>query len=238
MSTTLHITAVIAAFTTLGIAAPSRADAGPGAAERDSRIAQGLADVASHTRRAAAGVGRALAATENADRGMPIVARGTDRRSVAILFLPRDGELDDGQAETLRSLMRCRSTGRTREVSPGLVSMLADLAEAFPGRAFEFVSGYRAPPNGAPNSKHFHGQAVDIRIPGVPIEDVRDYLWTAHTSLGLGYYPRQGFIHLDYRPGSPDIAWTAVQGGARYHYHPAWARALRQDRERQSRVGL
>ena len=61
---------------------------------------------------------------------------------------------------------------------------------------------------------------------------------TSPPSIGLGDYPSQGFIPIDHRPGEPDIAWTATHGGARYHYHPRWARTLRADRRPQSRVGL
>ena len=187
---------------------------------------------------ASATLGRILSVTERADEVVPLLVRGTDRRSAYLLWLPRDGELGKAQTERLQSLMRCRRTGRTHEVSPGLIAILADLAAAFPGRGVEFISGYRPPPHGAPSSKHFHGHAVDIRIPGVPLEDVRDYLWREHTGIGLGYYPRQGFVHIDHRPTEPDIAWTATHEGASYRYHPGWARELRQDRRPHSRVGL
>jgi uncharacterized protein YcbK (DUF882 family) len=208
------------------------------AAQPERGLTGKLAGAATLVEGAAALMTSALAVANRSDDVMPVVARGTDRRTVALLLLRHDGQLDARQAEVLETLMRCRKTGRSHEVSPGLVMILADLAEAFPGRSIELVSGNRAPGDGAPNSKHFHGHAVDIRIPGVPLEQVRDYLWRTHTSIGLGYYPRQGFIHIDYRPGDPDIAWTATHEGATYHFHPAWARSLRADRERSSRVGL
>ena len=40
------------------------------------------------------------------------------------------------------------------------------------------------------------GMAIDIRLPGVPVADLRD----AAISLGVGgvgFYPRNHFVHLD-----------------------------------------
>ncbi len=43
---------------------------------------------------------------------------------------------------------------------------------------------------------HMEGRAIDMRLPGVPLADLRD----AARSLaagGVGYYPREQFVHLD-----------------------------------------
>ncbi|MGE8452685.1 MAG: YcbK family protein [Pseudomonadales bacterium] len=64
------------------------------------------------------------------------------------------------------------------------------------------LSGYRHPytnartERAALNSLHMLGQAVDIRIPGVSasrIAQLGKYL----SAGGVGYYPADGFTHLD-----------------------------------------
>ncbi len=87
------------------------------------------------------------------------------------------------------------------------------------------MSGYRARPYGAPKSKHFHGRAIDLRVRGVKITEVRDYLWRTNENVGVGYYRRQKFVHVDYRPSHKKIAWTQRRRNAKYQYHPKWSRA-------------
>lgn len=40
------------------------------------------------------------------------------------------------------------------------------------------------------------GEAIDIRIPGVPVSKLRDLALSLHRG-GVGYYPRSGFVHVD-----------------------------------------
>ena len=68
------------------------------------------------------------------------------------------------------------------------------------------ISGYRCPTTNATlretrgggvakNSLHMEGRAIDVRLPGVSLADLRD----AAVSLklgGVGYYAGQ-FVHLD-----------------------------------------
>jgi uncharacterized protein YcbK (DUF882 family) len=74
-------------------------------------------------------------------------------------------------------------------------------------RVYEVISGYRCPATNAGlretrgggvarRSLHMEGRAIDVRLPGVPLADLRD----AALSLGaggVGYYPREQFVHLD-----------------------------------------
>lgn len=73
----------------------------------------------------------------------------------------------------------------------------------------EIISGYRSPQSNAmlasfssgvaKNSYHMRGQAVDIRMDGIPTE----YLHNAALSLGaggVGYYPASDFVHVDTGP--------------------------------------
>lgn len=73
-------------------------------------------------------------------------------------------------------------------------------------QSFEIISGFRSPASNrmltestagvAKHSLHMEGKAIDIRLPGVPLADLR----RAAISLkggGVGYYPESNFVHLD-----------------------------------------
>jgi len=60
--------------------------------------------------------------------------------------------------------------------------------------------------NAAEHSQHIEGNALDIRVQGIPAVELRD----AALSLGaggVGYYPRSQFIHVD---TGPVRQWTYV----------------------------
>jgi len=74
-------------------------------------------------------------------------------------------------------------------------------------RPFEVISGYRSPTtnerlrkNGgggvAKRSLHMDGRAIDVRLPGVPLKDLRDAAIEQKVG-GVGYYSRDGFVHID-----------------------------------------
>ncbi|HET6612663.1 MAG TPA: DUF882 domain-containing protein [Kofleriaceae bacterium] len=149
-----------------------------------------------------------------------------NQRTFATFVLPQSGVLNAGAAHRLSRLFRCRRTGRRRPIAAGLVAMIADVSAHYPGKVIEVVSGVRAPPYGAPESKHYSGHALDFRIRGANIRKVRDFVWTTHQHMGLGYYLHQGFLHMDYRPESDNIAWTSKHPGSPYSYHPRWAERL------------
>ncbi len=66
----------------------------------------------------------------------------------------------------------------------------------------ELLSGYRTPrtnaslPNAARDSFHMYGRAMDIRIPGIGVERLADYM--EHLEVGgVGRYRDDGFVHID-----------------------------------------
>ena len=68
------------------------------------------------------------------------------------------------------------------------------------------ISGYRSPQtnaflrsrsNGvAENSLHLVGQAIDIRVPGRRLSDLRSAALSLKAG-GVGYYPQSDFVHVD-----------------------------------------
>jgi uncharacterized protein YcbK (DUF882 family) len=79
-------------------------------------------------------------------------------------------------------------------------------AEFGASQPFQVISGYRSPASNrmlagnssgvAKRSLHMEGKAIDIRIPGIQLADLR----RAGLMLkggGVGYYPVSNFVHLD-----------------------------------------
>ncbi len=137
-----------------------------------------------------------------------------------------DGTTDDDSAVELKHLFRCRETGSEHTLARKTLAMLADLAVHYPDKTIEFVSVFRNMRTEPMESPHRAGRAIDFRIRGVKLLDVRDYLWRAHREVGVGWYPYEGFLHMDSRPGEHDIAWTFYNGDN--HYNPYWAELARQ----------
>ncbi len=89
------------------------------------------------------------------------------------------------------------ATGNRPRLEPRLVRLLVSISDAFGGRPLRIVSGYRTT-SFYQDSRHKLSHAVDLSIPGVPNEVLRDYLRTL-PKVGVGYYPNSSFVHFDVR---------------------------------------
>lgn len=138
-----------------------------------------------------------------------------------------DGIVHPEDAAALNRFFACRRSGRKKAMEAGVLAMLVDVARRFDGHTVEIISGYRAKPYGVKKSKHFSGRAIDLRVRGVRLKTVRDYLWRNHQNVGVGYYPHHGFVHMDYRPDQSEAAWTSAAGHKAYRKNPRWARLAR-----------
>lgn len=124
----------------------------------------------------------------------------------------RGGELHaEGLAE-IDHAMRDWRTGESMEIDRDLIRLLTDLSETLevtPARGFNLISGFRSPVTNASlrarggahtgvatKSQHMLGKAADIAMPGVSTERLRDAA-RAMGRGGVGYYPRDGFVHVD-----------------------------------------
>ena len=105
-------------------------------------------------------------------------------------------------------LLRDHYSGQVGAIDPRLFDLLHQLQQTLGvEEAFSVISGYRDPATNsmlqrtrgggvAKHSLHMEGKAIDIRLAGVPLEDLRD----ASLSLklgGVGFYPREQFVHVD-----------------------------------------
>jgi uncharacterized protein YcbK (DUF882 family) len=108
----------------------------------------------------------------------------------------------------LNSFLRARRTGTVFQLDRRIFDLLHDLTVAVgrPEAQIDIICGYRTPWSSeflrrttsgvASNSLHMLGEAIDIRIPGVPTSELRD----AALGLGrggVGFYPESGFVHVD-----------------------------------------
>lgn len=128
----------------------------------------------------------------------------------------------DAQPDVLRQFshfVRCWRTNREKTMHPRTVEIVSNIAKHFRVHRIDVVSGYRSRPYGAPHSKHFLGNAMDIHVPGVNSKFVADWVWQNFRHIGVGYYPKQNFVHVDTR--DLDVRWVdfASHGeSARAHY--------------------
>ena len=108
--------------------------------------------------------------------------------------------------------VRCFRTDKERPIHPRLAEIVARATEAFGRDNVDVVSGFRARPFGAPHSKHFLGRAMDFRLPNVPSRKVAAWVWKNFRGIGVGYYPKQNFVHVDVR--ELDVRWvdTSLHG--------------------------
>ena len=111
----------------------------------------------------------------------------------------------------LNHFLRDHYTQEVGQMDPELYNLLhavrRELGTELP---FDVISGYRSPHTNetlrttrgggvAKRSLHMDGKAIDVRLPGVPLADLRD----AALSLGMGgvgFYPREQFVHVDTGP--------------------------------------
>lgn len=143
----------------------------------------------------------------------------------ATVAIHRDGSMDPATAAEVKHLFRCRQTNRERPIAKQTLAMLADLADRYDGKTIEFVSAYRVQAGESATSPHRDARAIDFRIRGVQLREIRDYLWRSYSEVGVGWYPSEQFIHMDTRPTLHDTAWTFLAG--QNHYHPYWAEVAR-----------
>ena len=97
----------------------------------------------------------------------------------------------------------CRASD-TILIDDELVVLLQCIREHF-GAKVHITSGYRTAAHnravgGAVYSQHQYGRAADIRVSGVPVEQLAAYAETLlHGTGGIGRYPAKGFVHVDVR---------------------------------------
>jgi hypothetical protein len=112
--------------------------------------------------------------------------------------MPTKGAEPPDEAHVAAGVMR---------LDPGLLTRLQALADRWPDRTIEIVSGHR--PKARSTSRHRHGRALDLRIVGVSREELSEAA-RALPLTGVGYYPNSPFTHIDVR--HRDAFWVDRSG--------------------------
>ena len=121
-----------------------------------------------------------------------------------------DGDYVPDALTSLNRFLRDHYSGTVGSMDPQLFDLLHRVRLALGGKslsAFEVISGYRCPETNdhlrnsrgggvAKRSLHMEGKAVDVRIPGVPLAELRDAALSLQAG-GVGYYAREQFVHID-----------------------------------------
>lgn len=121
-----------------------------------------------------------------------------------------DGQYEPQALRAVNHLLRDFRVNKETEIDPSLLDLLYELGGTLENdQPFHIISGYRAPETNlmlrerggnhtgvASKSLHMVGKAIDIRMPGVKLDNLR----AAAKSLkvgGVGYYPSSNFVHVD-----------------------------------------
>ncbi|MBX3599562.1 MAG: DUF882 domain-containing protein [Rubrivivax sp.] len=129
------------------------------------------------------------------------------RERLALVYAVDDRFVPDALG-TLNHFLRDHYSGEVGEMDPQLYELLHRVRRLLGSEArYEVISGYRAPTTNAhlratrgggvaQGSLHTRGRAIDVRLPGVALADLRDAALSLRAG-GVGYYPRENFVHID-----------------------------------------
>jgi uncharacterized protein YcbK (DUF882 family) len=107
----------------------------------------------------------------------------------------------------INRVLRDHRTGEVAAIDTALLDLLHRVQAAVgSARPFEVISGYRSPASNlmltenstgvARHSLHMDGKAIDVRLPSIPLADLRQ-VGLLLKGGGVGYYPDSNFVHLD-----------------------------------------
>lgn len=133
------------------------------------------------------------------------------REQLSLVYAQADAYLPPA-LQTLDHFLRDHYSGEVGTMDPQLYDLLHRVRAALGGAQaarlpYEVISGYRAPATNqhlkatrgggvATRSLHMEGRAIDVRLPGVPLAELRDAALSLKAG-GVGYYAREQFVHLD-----------------------------------------
>lgn len=118
-----------------------------------------------------------------------------------------DGAYRSEALAQLNRVLRDHRTGAVRDIDCRLFDLLHTLRADLGTRApFHVISCYRSPRTNAglraagravaEKSLHMEGKAMDVRIPGVRLDDLHQAA-VARRAGGVGYYLGPSFVHVD-----------------------------------------
>lgn len=109
--------------------------------------------------------------------------------------------------QAIAGVLRDHRSGERHPIDLELLDFIQHLHhKTGSSKEFQVISGYRSPATNATlaakshgvakKSLHMQGRAIDIRLPGVPLNTLRRAAMSMRVG-GVGYYPKSNFIHVD-----------------------------------------
>jgi len=123
-----------------------------------------------------------------------------------LTYFERGNYIKDALQE-INYLLRDFRTDDVHPIDTALLDQLFDVKQTLGlNKPFHIISGYRSPFTNAQLHNHSHavakqsfhmqGRAIDIRVEGVSSKMIRNAALNMAKG-GVGYYPRDNFVHLD-----------------------------------------
>ena len=117
------------------------------------------------------------------------------------------GAYVDETLQDLNWLLRDFRANQVKPIDPNLFDLIFLLREKLCSSSpLHVISGYRSPATNrelrkkskgvAKHSLHIEGKAMDIRMPGCDLRNLRKAAMELQVG-GVGYYPRSEFVHVD-----------------------------------------
>jgi uncharacterized protein YcbK (DUF882 family) len=158
--------------------------------------------------KALAAAGVKASTTLAAERGLAFFHTHTGERLTTAYCA--GGEYIAPALSDVNVLLRDFRVNQIKAIDPALLDLLFELNGVLgTDQPFHVISGYRTPQTNAmlqerggshsgvaSHSLHIEGKAIDIRVPGIKLEHLRDSAKSLKIG-GVGYYPGSNFVHVD-----------------------------------------
>lgn len=126
---------------------------------------------------------------------------------VSVTFRRADGSYDVDALNAVNWILRCHFSNQQTVMDVDAIEYLNLVDKRLGGRnEIHIISGYRSPSYNSrllhsgqhvvKHSLHLLGKAIDIAIPGIDLNTVRRTAVALRLG-GVGYYPGDGFVHID-----------------------------------------
>jgi uncharacterized protein YcbK (DUF882 family) len=118
-----------------------------------------------------------------------------------------NGEYDSNSLSEINHILRDHRANEVYEMDANLIDLLHLLHKTTDSKApYHIISAYRSPQTNeklrhqstgvAKRSLHMQGKAIDIRLPDVELNRLRNAAVSLQAG-GVGYYAKSNFIHVD-----------------------------------------
>ena len=134
---------------------------------------------------------------------------------------PQDVVLASSTEEIVSHVFRYHGTDDEQAMNPKLIALLTE-ASYFFQVPVTLVSGFRPRKYCTRRqSHHIDGEATDIKLDGIPMNVLADFFTVfsdgPYGPMGVGRYPRDGFVHVDSREET--YFWTGNEPPRRRRHH-------------------